>query len=205
MPSIWCAFRTFADHAAEMDHDLLPAPGFFLKPWSAQAHPPMGCELDLPPGLNIIHHEVELVVRLTRAGDGVMIPESVAVGIDLTEREIQAEAKSEGWPWTQAKGFRNSAIVGGFVATPVGLESHRLELAVNGAPRQEAVLSDCLFSVVDLLESLEQWAPLEAGDLLFCGTPAGVGAMVDGDRIEARLLDPDGEPISEIDLTLRVP
>jgi len=205
MASIWCAFRTFADHAAEMDHDLLPAPGFFLKPWSAQAHPPVGCELDLPPGLNLIHHEVELVVRLARAPDGLMIPESVAIGIDLTEREIQAKAKREGLPWTESKGFRNSAILGGFAALPIGLEHHRLELAINGAPRQEAAISDCLFSVLELIESLEKWAPLEAGDLLFCGTPAGVGAMADGDRVEARLLNPDGEPISEIDLTLRIP
>jgi fumarylpyruvate hydrolase len=188
-----------------MDHDLLADPKFFLKPWSAQAHPPVGCELDLPPGLNLIHHEVELVVRLARAPDGLMIPESVAIGIDLTEREIQAEAKREGLPWTESKGFRNSAILGGFAALPIGLEHHRLELAINGAPRQEAAISDCLFSVLELIESLEKWAPLEAGDLLFCGTPAGVGAMADGDRVEARLLNPDGEPISEIDLTLRIP
>ena len=198
MPSIWCALRTFAAHAKEMGGEPLSSPRFFLKPWAALAQPPMGCEMVLPPHLNEVHHEVELVLKL---GEDANLTE-IAVGLDLTDRVTQEEAKTAGMPWTQSKGFANSAIVGNFVEPPVGLAHLRLELAVNGEPRQEASIGEMSFTPLDLLTSLSQWAPLEEGDLLFCGTPSGIGPLTRGDHVQARMLREDGTVLSELDLML---
>ena len=129
MPSIWCALRTFDAHAEEMGAQPLKSPRFFLKPWAALAQPPMGCEMMLSSHLDEVHHEVELVLRL---GEDATLTE-IAVGLDLTDRETQDEAKAEGMPWSQSKGFANSAIVGNFAEPPVGLTHLRLELAVSVA------------------------------------------------------------------------
>lgn len=192
MPSVWCALRTFPAHAQEMGGEALPEPLFFLKPWAALARPPAGCEIEIPEG---VHHEVELVLEIR---DGL---HRIGIGLDLTDRELQSDAKVTGMPWTRAKGFPNSAILGELVEAPVGLDSMRIELAINGEPRQEAKLSEMSFSPLTLLESLAEWAPLEDGDLLFCGTPAGVGPIHSGDHLCARLLREDGTVLSEIDIT----
>ncbi len=198
MPSIWCALRTFDEHAKEMGGEPLQSPRFFLKPWGALAEPPLGCELVIPSYLDEVHHEVELVLKL----DENLSCSQISVGLDLTDRSSQKVAKAEGMPWTQSKGFANSAIVGNFSEPPVGLAHLRLELAVNGNPRQEASIGEMSFSPLDLIEELSSWAPVEPGDLLFCGTPSGVGAMFRGDHIHARLLSEDGSILSELDLVL---
>jgi fumarylpyruvate hydrolase len=198
MPSIWCALRTFSSHAKEMGSQPLTSPQFFLKPWAALAQPPVGCEMVLPVHLDEVHHEVELVLKL---GENARLSQ-IAVGLDLTDRVTQEVAKSEGMPWTQSKGFANSAIVGNFVEPPVGLAHLRLELAINGEPRQEASIGEMSFTPLDLLSSLSHWAPLEKGDLLFCGTPSGIGSLVRGDHAQARLLREDGTVLSELDLIL---
>ena len=198
MPSIWCALRTFDAHAEEMGAKPLKSPRFFLKPWAALAQPPMGCEMVLPPHLNEAHHEVELVLRL---GEDATLTE-IAVGLDLTDRPTQDEAKAAGMPWTQSKGFANSAIVGNFSEPPVGLTHLRLELAVNGEPRQEASIGEMSFTPLDLLSNLSEWAPLEEGDLLFCGTPSGIGPLTRGDHVQARVLREDGAILSELELML---
>ena len=198
MPSIWSALRTFDAHAEEMGAQPLTSPRFFLKPWAALAQPPMGCEMTLSPHLEEVHHEVELVIKL---GEGHTLSE-VAVGLDLTDRDTQDIAKSERMPLTQSKGFTNSAIVGNFAEPPVGLAHLRLELAINGEPRQEASIGEMSFSPIDLIDNLSQWAPLEEGDLLFCGTPSGIGPMMRGDHVQARLLSEDGTVLSELDLIL---
>ena len=198
MPSIWCALRTFDAHAEEMGAQPLKSPRFFLKPWAALAQPPMGCEMMLSSHLDEVHHEVELVIKL--GGDQTL--SKIAVGLDLTDRATQDIAKSERMPWTQSKGFVNSAIVGAFAEPPVGLSHLRLELAINGEPRQEASIGEMSFSPLDLITNLSQWAPLEDGDLLFCGTPSGIGPMKRGDHVQARLLSEDGTVLSELDLIL---
>ena len=198
MPSIWCALRTFDAHAREMGGEPLSSPRFFLKPCGALAQPPMGCEMELPPHLTEVHHEVELVLRL---GEDATLTE-IAVGLDLTDRPTQNEAKAAGMPWTQSKGFANSAIVGNFAEPPVGLSHLRLELAVNGEPRQEASIDEMSFAPLDLLSNLSQWAPLEKGDLLFCGTPSGIGPLGRGDHVQARVLREDGTVLSELNFVL---
>ena len=198
MASIWCALRTFDEHAKEMGGEALQSPRFFLKPWGSLAEPPIGCDLLLPSHIAEVHHEVELVLKL---GEDLMCSQ-IAVGLDLTDRETQKIAKAEGMPWTQSKGFANSAIVGYFCEPPVGLAHLRLELALNGDPRQEASIGEMSFSPLDLIDALSVWAPAKAGDLLFCGTPSGVGPMQRGDRIQARLLSEDGTVLSELDFIL---
>ena len=198
MPSIWCALRTFAAHAEEMGGTPLTSPRFFLKPWAALAQPPMGCEMMLPNHLDEVHHEVELVLKL--GVDATL--EQIAVGLDLTDRVTQDEAKAEGMPWTQSKGFVNSAIVGNFSEPPVGLSHLSLELAINGEPRQEASIGEMSFTPLDLLSSLAQWAPLQKGDLIFCGTPSGVGPLERGDHVQARLIREDGTILSSLDIVL---
>lgn len=198
MASIWCALRTFDEHAKEMGGEALQSPRFFLKPWGSLAEPPIGCDLLLPSHIAEVHHEVELVLKL---GEDLMCSQ-IAVGLDLTDRETQKIAKAEGMPWTQSKGFANSAIVGNFCEPPVGLAHLRLELALNGDPRQEASIGEMSFSPLDLIDALSVWAPAKAGDLLFCGTPSGVGPMQRGDRIQARLLSEDGTVLSELDFIL---
>ena len=198
MGNIWCALRTFDDHAKEMGGKALQSPRFFLKPSGALAEPPLGCDLVLPKHLDEVHHEVELVVKLS---DDLVCSE-IAVGLDLTDRETQKIAKSEGMPWTQSKGFANSAIVGKFSKPPIELPHLRLELAINGNLRQESSIDEMRFSPLELINELSTWAPIDAGDLLFCGTPAGVGPMQRGDHVQARLLSEDGTIISELDFIL---
>ena len=198
MPSIWCALRTFANHAKEMGGKPLTSPRFFLKPWGALTQPPIGCELQLPSHLAQVHHEIELVLKI---GENQTFSE-IAVGLDLTDRMTQTVAKSEGMPWTQSKGFANSAIVGNFKEVPVDITNLRLELTINGEPRQGASIGEMSFSPLDLISNLSQWAPLENGDLLFCGTPSGVGPLNRMDHVQARLLNEDGTVVSELDLIL---
>lgn len=198
MPSIWCALRTFAEHAKEMGGKPLTSPRFFLKPWAALTQPPIGCELQIPSHLEQVHHEVELVLKL---GENQRVSE-IAVGLDLTDRMTQTIAKSEGMPWTQSKGFANSAIIGNFCEVPVDITHLRLELTINGEPRQGASVREMSFSPLDLISNLSQWAPLEKGDLLFCGTPSGVGPLNRKDHVKARLLSEDGVVFSELDLIM---
>lgn len=196
MPSVWCALRSFADHAAELGNAEPAEPRFFLKPWGALARPPLGCEVELPDG---VHHEVELVLEIR---EGL---HRLGIGLDLTKRDLQSELKSEGLPWTEAKGFANSALIGELVEPPVGLAAMRIELAVDGGPRQEAAISEMSFPPLDLLEALSNWAPLEDGDLLFCGTPAGVAPIRTGEEVHARLLREDGWVLSELRFTAARP
>tara|TARA_B100000674_G_C37964660_1_gene973936 strand:- start:1342 stop:1890 length:549 start_codon:yes stop_codon:yes gene_type:complete len=181
-----------------MGGEALQSPRFFLKPSGALAEPNLGCDLVLPKHLVEVHHEVELVLKL---GDDLDCSQ-VAIGLDLTDRVTQKIAKSEGMPWTQSKGFANSAIVGNFSKPPIELPHLRLELAINGNLRQESSIDEMRFSPLELIDELSTWAPIDAGDLLFCGTPAGVGPMQRGDHVQARLLSEDGTIISELDFIL---
>lgn len=190
---IYCVGRNFADHAREMGATIDPGtPVFFAKP--ADAIVPGGGAIPYPPGTKDLHHEVELVVALGRDADGVIAPQRAldlvygySVGLDLTRRDLQAQAKAKGLPWDIAKGFDHSAPLGELV--PVAATGHdfarRLWLEVNGALRQQALLTDMVWSVADILHELSTLFALRAGDLVFMGTPAGVAALQPGDRFRA--------------------
>ena len=198
---IYCVGRNFADHAREMGATA-PAskaergqPVFFLKP--ADAVVTSNGEVPYPSGTRDLHHEVELVVALgLDAPAGVLAPEDATalvfaygVGLDLTRRDLQAAAKAKGLPWDIGKGFDHSAPVSELVpaAQVAGLASRSLLLQVNGGTRQHGSLHDLIWDVPDILHELSKLFALKAGDLVFMGTPAGVGPLVPGDAFVASL------------------
>ncbi len=190
---IYCVGRNFAEHAKEMGASVDRGnPIFFMKPGDAAV--PGGGRVPYPPGTQDLHHEVELVVALGRDADGVATTADAldlvfgyGVGLDLTRRDLQAAAKAKGLPWDTAKGFDHSAPASELVPVAGGAQgaSGRIWLTVNGELRQQGQLEDMVFSVPEVLHALSGLYALKAGDLVFMGTPAGVAAMVPGDRFEA--------------------
>ncbi|MDX6768839.1 MAG: fumarylacetoacetate hydrolase family protein [Elusimicrobiota bacterium] len=187
--TIWCIGRNYAEHARELGHAVPEAPLVFIKPASCLLFD--GGTLLLPADSRRVDHEVELVVALG--------PElKMAVGVDFTARDLQQTAKSQGLPWTLAKARPGFAAVGNFVPYRGGAS---FSLAVNGTPRQEGSTGMMLVGVERLIDYLCARFPVEPGDLLYTGTPAGVGVVVAGDRVEARL--GDGESL--LRLTVAAP
>ena len=194
--ALWCTIRTFAKHAAELGNEQPPEPVFFVKPHNCitSASP-----LDISGHPGQAHHEVECIIRLN-SDLGV---ESVAVGLDLTDRQAQSQLRSEQLPWAKGKCFRGSAVVGPFSDWDGDFESLvckesglRLRLTVNGEIVQEADLNEMTITPKMQIEALKEWAPVCSGDYLFTGTPAGVGQLHAGDEIEAVLETLDGRAVS---------
>jgi fumarylpyruvate hydrolase len=187
---IYCVGRNYAAHAREMgkDPDREP-PFFFMKP--ADAIVPGGGAVKYPPGTADLHHEIEMVVALNRGGSDIAAADALgyvfgyAVGLDLTRRDLQGEAKKMGRPWDFGKSFDQSAPVTAIypVATHGHHASGSISLRVNGELRQQGDLSEMIWSVPDTIAYLSQYYRLEPGDLIFSGTPAGVGAVVPGDKL----------------------
>jgi fumarylpyruvate hydrolase len=199
---IFCVGRNFADHAKEMGA-AVPAskaergqPVFFTKPADAIV---VDGVVPYPPGTHALHHEVELVVALgADAPPGPLSPADAsalvfgyAVGLDLTRRDLQSAAKAKGLPWDTGKAFDHSAPIGALLpAADVGVLAPRaLSLAVNGVQRQRSTLDQLIWDVPEILHELSLLFALKAGDLVFMGTPAGVGPLQVGDLFEARLDD----------------
>lgn len=188
---IFCVGRNYADHVREMGNDPKSEPPlFFTKP--ADAVVESGSVIAYPSNTSNLHHEVELVIAIGKGGAG--ISENAAldhvwgygVGVDLTRRDRQAEAKKAGTPWDTAKGFDQSAPVSAL--TPVAQagdpQNARIWLSVNGDTRQDANTSGMIWSVPEIIATLSQWWALKAGDLIFSGSPQGVGAIGPGDVVE---------------------
>ena len=194
---IYCVGRNYAAHAREMGHDDREPPFFFDKP--ADAAVPADGTVPFPPGTEDLHHEIELCVLIGRGGADIA-PGDVAghlwgacVGVDLTRRDVQAEAKAKARPWCLAKGFDASAPMGEAVplAEIPALDRGRIRLSVNGETRQEADLSEMIWPVADHVAILSRSVALAPGDVVMTGTPAGVGALRRGDRVEGGV---DGLP-----------
>jgi 2-keto-4-pentenoate hydratase/2-oxohepta-3-ene-1,7-dioic acid hydratase in catechol pathway len=185
--TIFCVGRNYAAHAREMGAAASPDDELvvFLKPARARVDSPG--EIRFPPAAGEIQHEAELVVRV---GAGAAA-DAVAVGLDLTDRTRQAEAKRRGLPWATAKGFRTSACVGPFVGVgSVGpLDALRFRLDVNGTTRQRGDTAAMIRPVPRLLAEIDAWFGLEPGDLVFTGTPEGVAALRPGDVCDLVLED----------------
>jgi 5-carboxymethyl-2-hydroxymuconate isomerase len=187
--------RNYADHIAEMGNAPSVPPVLFLKPPSALAHD--GGIVTLPTGLGAVHHEVELVVVIGRPGraiaEGAAFEHVLgyAVGLDLTLRDLQNEAKKKGEPWDLAKGFDGSAPISHVVPKEIAgdVSALALTLEVNGVRRQEGGTGQMLHGVAALVAYASRLITLERGDLLFTGTPSGVGPLVSGDRVVATLSD----------------
>lgn len=187
-----CVGRNYAKHAAEMKSEVPEAPVLFLKPATALVG--QGGKVILPRMSKDVHYEMELVVAIGRGGKNIPVTvalnyvDGYALGLDMTARDLQADAKQKGLPWSVAKGFDTFAPLGSFVKAhdihnPQDLH---LELLVNGDVRQKAHTADMIFSVADLIAYCSTIFTLLPGDLIFTGTPEGVGSVADGDQLEAR-------------------
>lgn len=189
---IFCVGRNYAAHAAEMGVEVdREAPFYFTK--SAFSLAGAGT-LPYPPGTGDYHHEVELVVALGRPAFRIDPEEAMgcvwgyAVGLDMTRRDLQAVAKSKQRPWDLGKDVENSAVIGALTPSAAFQPGdQRITLHVNGEPRQDAPLSDMVWSIPELIADLSRYYHLQPGDLIYTGTPAGVGAVQPGDRLEARV------------------
>jgi fumarylpyruvate hydrolase len=189
---IYCVGRNYAEHAREMGSDPTREPPFFFsKP--ADAIVPNHTSISYPPRTQNFHHEVELVVAIGKAGRNIAVSNALehvfgyAVGNDLTRRDLQKLAKDAGKPWDVSKGFDHSAPIAAI--RPVGAGGHvssaAIWLKVNGELRQQSNVADMIWSVPEIIAELSALFELQAGDLIFTGTPAGVGALKVGDRIES--------------------
>ena len=191
---IYCVGRNYAAHAVEMgsdpDRDL---PFFFMKPRFALLED--GGTMHLPSLSTDVHHEVELVVAMRRGGTDIAVEEALAyvfgyaVGLDMTRRDLQTEAKTRGQPWEQGKTFLHaapcSAILPVEATAPKGITAGEIYLDVNGERRQTGNINQLLWKVPEVISRLSALFPLSPGDLIYTGTPAGVGRVVSGDRLEA--------------------
>lgn len=199
---IYCVGRNFADHAREMgatapvSRSERGTPTFFLKPADAVV---VDGQVRYPRGTQDLHHEVELVVALGRdaprgdlsVDEAMSLVYGYAVGLDLTRRDLQAAAKAKSLPWDTGKSFEHAAPISTIVpAAEIGdVYARALTLRVNGTVRQQGSLSDLIWNIADILQELSQLYDLRAGDLVFMGTPAGVGPLQPGDVFEATLDD----------------
>ena len=197
---VYCVGRNFADHAREMGASVAASaadrgrPVLFCKPADALV---MDGEVPYPRGTMELHHEVELVVAIGRdappgilgVADAQALVYGYGVGLDLTRRDLQAAAKARGLPWDTGKAFDASAPISHLVpATQVGsLSDHSLTLTINDTVRQHGALTDLIWDVPEILHELSRLFALRAGDLVFMGTPAGVGPLQPGDRFVASL------------------
>jgi fumarylpyruvate hydrolase len=188
---IYCVGQNYAEHAREMGADPeRQEPFFFSKP--ANAAESSGTVLPFPSRTEELHHEVELVLALGIGGTDIDPGEAgrlifgCAVGVDLTRRDLQAVAKKAGRPWDMAKGFDRSAPVGP-ISPGRPPATGAIRLAVNGTERQAGELSDMIWSPAEVIAVLSSYVTLAPGDLIFTGTPSGVGRLLPGDRIHASI------------------
>ena len=204
---IYCVGRNYAAHARESGADPdREAPFYFMKP--ADALMPNGSRIPYPPRTRDLHHEIELVVAIGTGGSNIPVTDALshifgyAVGIDLTRRDLQNEAKNAGRPWDTSKGFDHSAPVSAIhrVADVGHPSSGRIWLEVNGSTRQDGDLSELIWSVPEAIAELSTLFALAPGDLIFTGTPAGVGALQPGDKVSGGV-----EGVGEIQVEIADP
>jgi len=192
---IYCVGRNYEDHAKEMGHTGREAPFFFMKPADAVLAAAPGTTVDMPyPTLTAnLHHEVELVVAIGKGGSHIRAADAhqhiygYAVGLDMTRRDLQNDMKKQGRPWCIGKGFEHSAPIGPITpaAQAPGAESAAIALQVNGADRQRSTVSKLIWNIAETIEQLSAAWTLQPGDLIYTGTPEGVGAVVRGDVLHA--------------------
>lgn len=179
---VLCVGQNYAAHAREMGSDPeKQTPFFFAKPGDAIVSD--GQDPAYPPATQNLHHEVELVAAIGE--DGAIV--GWAVGCDLTRRDLQAEAKKTGRPWDAAKGFDQSAPCGALTLGPLPDPAAAIALSVNGQVRQSSTLADMIWDAAGIVDQVRRLWTLAPGDLIFTGTPEGVGPVVVGDRVEATI------------------
>ena len=203
---IYCVGRNYNDHVVEMGG--VPGrepPFFFQKPADALL---LDGNFPYPPATHDVHHEVELVVALQSGGKDIAVSNAVqhvygyAVGIDMTRRDLQGESKKAGRPWEVAKAFDHSAPIGEIIpkADTGVLEHAGISLHVNGTQRQSSDISQMIWSVPEIISELSRLFELHAGDIIFTGTPSGVGPVQPGDKLHAAI-----EHVGELSLQVYKP
>lgn len=191
---IYCVGRNYAEHAREMGHDPeREPPFFFMKP--ADALVQNGATIPFPRMTKDLHHEIELVVAIGRGGADIAVEEALghvfgyAVGLDMTRRDLQGEAKKMGRPWEMGKAFDHSAPC--TAIAPAAMIGHpergAIWLKVNGRTVQQGDLSEMIWKVPEVIAHLSRLVTLKPGDLVMTGTPAGVGPVRPGDRLEGHV------------------
>lgn len=190
---IFCVGRNYAEHAKELGNAVPDEPVIFMKPKSALllSHTPFY----YPEFSNELHYEAELVLRVSK--NGKYIPEkyafqyynAITVGIDFTARDIQAELKKKGLPWEKAKAWDNSAVIGSWVETNKGMLDNPILFSMkkNGEIVQTGTTSDMIFSFAKIISHISNYFSINIGDLIYTGTPSGVGECVVGDVLEGFL------------------
>ena len=192
---IYCVGRNYEEHAKEMGHTGREPPFFFMKPADAVLAADAGQAADMPyPTLTSnLHHEVELVVTIGTGGSNIRAEDAhrhiygYAVGLDMTRRDLQNDMKKQGRPWCIGKGFEHSAPIGPITpaAQVPGVEAADIALTVNGSGRQRSSVAKLIWNIAETIEQLSAAWTLQPGDLIFTGTPEGVGAVVRGDVLYA--------------------
>ncbi|MFK8044874.1 MAG: fumarylacetoacetate hydrolase family protein [Crocinitomicaceae bacterium] len=191
---IICIGRNYAKHAAEMNADLPSSPVFFMKPDSAINRFDY---MFIPNFTNNLHYEVELVVKICKVGKHIDLKfankyyEEIGLGIDFTARDKQAECKEKRLPWEIAKGFDNSALISNsFIhKSELDLESINFRLEKNKTIVQTGVSNDMIFTIDSIISYISQFMTLKTGDLIFTGTPEGVGPVTIGDELQGYIGD----------------
>lgn len=192
---VYCVGRNYAEHVREMGHDPNEAPPFFFsKP--ADALVTGGADMPYPSQTEDLHHEIELVAALGNGGCDIAVADALshvwgyAAGIDMTRRDVQSVAKKGGRPWEMAKGFDYSGPIGPLLPV-MNLGAHpkaaAITLKVNGETRQAADIAEMIWDLPHVIAHLSKWVELRRGDLIFTGTPAGVGAVGRGDLLEGEI------------------
>ena len=185
---IICIGRNYAEHAKEMKAELPSEPVFFMKPETALLKE---TDFYLPDFTNDLHHEIELVLKICKAGKHIeeqfahKYYDQIGLGIDFTARDIQTECKLKGLPWEKAKSFDNSAPLGKFEnKTKFILNNIIFSLTINGDQKQLGNSSDLIFSFDQIISFVSKFVSLKVGDLIYTGTPSGVGPVKIGDKLE---------------------
>ncbi|WP_394780872.1 fumarylacetoacetate hydrolase family protein [Undibacterium sp.] len=194
---IYCVGRNYVDHAIEMGHTGREAPFFFMKPADAVLPVAEGKtgEMPYPSMTKDLHHEIELVVAIGKSGKDISVEDAAsyiwgyAIGLDMTRRDLQGEAKKQGRPWDTGKGFDYSAPISALypVAQTKLISEGNIHLDVNGEQRQDSDIRKLIWNVAETIAYLSKFYELQAGDLIFTGTPEGVAAVKTGDLLEGRI------------------
>ena len=188
-----CIGRNYAAHAAELGNAVPTEPVMFIKPASAVL--PKGQPFSIPAFSEEIHYELELLVKIKKAGkhiaeaDASQYFDEIGLGIDFTARDLQDKLKAAGLPWEKAKAFDGSAVIGDFISKNVlpDLSTVKFELRGRGKVLQHGDTSLMLYNIQQLIAEVSRYFSLEAGDILFTGTPAGVAKVLPGDLLEGWL------------------
>jgi len=190
---IICIGRNYADHAKELNNEVPKSPVLFLKPETAILRKKQ--PFFIPDFTKDVHHEIEVVVKINKLGKHIEAKfahkyyNEITVGIDFTARDLQSELKKAGLPWERAKGFDGSAMVGKFVEKNqfTDLQNLDFSLSINDKTVQAGNTKNMLFTIDQIIEEASKYFTLKIGDLIFTGTPAGVGPVVANDQLEGFL------------------